>query len=88
MFGYSHMTGGSSGGQAELVRVPHADVGPIKTGQTHMQRYLEPLMKRVAEGEIDLSQIITHRLPLADAPRGYELFQKHEDGCVKVAMTP
>lgn len=60
----------------------------IRTGQTHMHRYLEPLMKRVMEDEIDLSQIITHRLPLAEAPRGYELFQKHEDGCVKVVLTP
>lgn len=60
----------------------------IKTGQTHMHRYLEPLLKRVIKGEIDLSQIITHRLALADAPRGYDLFQKHEDGCVKVVLTP
>jgi len=60
----------------------------IKTGQTHMQRYLEPLLKHVEEGGIDLSQIITHRLALADAPRGYELFQKHEEGCIKVVLTP
>jgi threonine dehydrogenase-like Zn-dependent dehydrogenase len=60
----------------------------IKTGQTHMQRYLAPLMKRVADGEIDLSQIITHRLPLADAAKGYELFQTKKDGCIKVVMTP
>jgi threonine dehydrogenase-like Zn-dependent dehydrogenase len=52
------------------------------------QRYLEPLLKLVVEGEIDLSQIITHRLALADAPQGYDLFQKHEDGCIKVVLTP
>ena len=53
-----------------------------------MQRYLEPLLKHVEEGGSDLSQIITHRLALADAPRGYELFQKHEEGCIKVVLTP
>lgn len=60
----------------------------IKTGQTHMQHYLAPLLERVVEGEIDLAQIITHRLPLAEAPRAYEMFQKHEDGCIKVLLTP
>lgn len=60
----------------------------LKTGQTHMQHYLAPLLDRVLDGEIDLSQIITHRLPLAEAPRGYEMFQKHEDGCIKVFLTP
>jgi len=56
----------------------------IETGQTHTQHYLKPLMKRA----IDLSQIITHRLPLSDAARGYDLFQKHEGGCLKVVLTP
>ncbi len=42
------------------------------TGQTYMQRYLKPLLKHVEEGEIDLFEIITHRLALIDTPRGYD----------------
>ncbi len=60
----------------------------IRSGQTHVQRYLQPLMDRVVAGDIDLSQIITHRLPLADAPKAYEIFQKKQDSCVKVFLTP
>jgi threonine dehydrogenase-like Zn-dependent dehydrogenase len=60
----------------------------IKTGQTHMQRYLKPLLDRVIEGQIDLSRIITHRLPLSDAPKAYDLFQEKKDGCIKVFLTP
>lgn len=60
----------------------------IRTGQTHMQKYLQPLMDRVVAGEIDLSQIITHRLPLKEAPHAYSLFQLKKDGCIKVFLTP
>lgn len=60
----------------------------LKTGQTHMQRYLQPLLERVVSGEIDLSKIITHRIPLSQAPKAYELFQKKHDNCIKVVMTP
>ena len=60
----------------------------LRMGQTHMQKYLQPLMDRVVAGEIDLSEIITHRLPLAEAPQGYEMFQEKKDGCVKVYLTP
>ena len=41
-----------------------------------------------AVAEARLPQIITHYLALADAPRGYDLFQKHEDGCIKGVLTP
>jgi Threonine dehydrogenase and related Zn-dependent dehydrogenases len=60
----------------------------LKTGQTHMQRYLAPLLDRVLAGEIDLSRVITHRLPLSEAPRAYRMFQEKKDGCIKVVMTP
>jgi threonine dehydrogenase-like Zn-dependent dehydrogenase len=60
----------------------------IKSGQTHMHRYMGPLLQRVLAGEIDPSFIITHRLPLEDAPRGYEIFQKHEDNCIKIVLKP
>ncbi len=60
----------------------------IKTGQTHVHRYLEPLLKKIEEAEIDPSFVITHRLRLADAPAAYKMFRDKEDGCIKVVMTP
>jgi threonine dehydrogenase-like Zn-dependent dehydrogenase len=60
----------------------------IKSGQTHVHRYLRPLLARIQRGEIDPTFIITHRLKLDDAPHGYEIFKKKQDGCIKVVMTP
>jgi threonine dehydrogenase-like Zn-dependent dehydrogenase len=60
----------------------------LKMGQTHMQHYLEPLLKKVEEGKIDPSFIITHRMKLEDAPEAYKKFRNKEDGCVKVVLTP
>jgi threonine dehydrogenase-like Zn-dependent dehydrogenase len=60
----------------------------LKTGQTHVHRYLEPLLKRIEVGEIDPSFVITHRLRLADAPQAYATFRDKRDGCIKVVMTP
>lgn len=60
----------------------------IKSGQTHVQRYLEPLLRRIEEGEIDPSFVITHRVSLRDVPAAYEMFRDKKDGCVKVVVTP
>jgi threonine dehydrogenase-like Zn-dependent dehydrogenase len=60
----------------------------IKTGQTHVQRYTEPLLKKIEGGEIDPSFIITHRLPLKEAPSAYKTFRDKEDGCIKVVLKP
>ncbi len=60
----------------------------VKTGQTHVQRYLAPLLERIQDGTIDPSYIITHRLKLDEAPQGYSMFKEKEDGCIKVVMTP
>jgi len=60
----------------------------VKTGQTHVQRYLRPLLDRVQKGEIDPSFVITHRLRLDDAPDGYEIFKHKEDECMKVVLKP
>lgn len=60
----------------------------VRTGQTHVHRYLKPLMKRVRDGEIDPSVIITHTRPLADAADLYATFAKKQDGCVKVVLDP
>jgi threonine dehydrogenase-like Zn-dependent dehydrogenase len=60
----------------------------IKTGQTHVQRYLPQLLDLVVQGKIDPSYVITHRLNLNDAPAGYEAFKHKKDNCIKVVMTP
>jgi threonine dehydrogenase-like Zn-dependent dehydrogenase len=60
----------------------------IKTGQTHVQRYLAPLLARIESGDIDPSFLITHRIPLEHAPDAYELFRTKTDGCIKVVIKP
>jgi threonine dehydrogenase-like Zn-dependent dehydrogenase len=60
----------------------------IKTGQTHMHRYMRPLLRRVESGEIDPAFIITHRFKLEDAPMAYEMFRDKENGCIKVVLQP
>jgi threonine dehydrogenase-like Zn-dependent dehydrogenase len=52
-----------------------------------VQRYLKPLLERIERGEIDPSFVITHRLKLEDAPRGYDIFLHKEDGCEKVVLS-
>lgn len=60
----------------------------FKMGQTHMQHYMQPLLEKVEDGEIDPSFIITHRHDLEEAPEAYENFKDKKDGCVKVVMSP
>jgi threonine dehydrogenase-like Zn-dependent dehydrogenase len=60
----------------------------IKTGQTHVHRYLQPLLERVQKGDIDPSFVISHTLPLEEAPRAYEMFRDKEDHCTKVVLKP
>ena len=60
----------------------------IKTGQCHVQRYMRPLLERIQEGEIDPSFVITHKIPLSQAPIGYELFKHKLDNCLKVVLKP
>ncbi|MCU1490371.1 MAG: Threonine dehydrogenase, partial [Acidimicrobiaceae bacterium] len=60
----------------------------MRTGQCHVQRYMRPLLEHIKAGDIDPSFVVTHRLPLSDAPKGYELFKTKQDGCVKVVLKP
>jgi threonine dehydrogenase-like Zn-dependent dehydrogenase len=60
----------------------------IRSGQCHVHRYLRPLLERIESGEIDPSFVITHRLPLDEAPKGYELFKNKQDDCLKVVLKP
>ena len=60
----------------------------IRTGQTHVQRYLEPLLAKIESGEIDPGFIVTHTAPLERAPELYETFRAKRDGCIKVVLKP
>ena len=60
----------------------------IKTGQTHVQRYLDPLLRKVEAGEIDPSFVITHTVTLDEAPEAYKTFRDKKDGCIKVVIAP
>src|SRR4051795_13505547 len=60
----------------------------IKAGQCHVQRYMQPLLERIERGEIDPSFVITHQMPLDQAPQGYEMFKNKQDECIKVVLKP
>ncbi len=60
----------------------------FRMGQTHVQRYLAPLMERIQKKEIDPTVIITDRIKLDDAAEGYAKFHSHQDECMKVVMKP
>jgi threonine dehydrogenase-like Zn-dependent dehydrogenase len=59
----------------------------VRAGQCHVQRYTRLLLNRIEQGEIDPSFVITHRLPLEEAPNGYETFKRKQDDCVKVVLS-
>jgi threonine dehydrogenase-like Zn-dependent dehydrogenase len=60
----------------------------LKSGQTHVHRYLKPLMEKIDSGQIDPAFVITHTLPLEDAAKGYEIFSEKKDDCVKIVLKP
>jgi threonine dehydrogenase-like Zn-dependent dehydrogenase len=60
----------------------------IKTGQTHVHRYVPELLDHIRSGRIDPSFVVTHRVPLSDAPHAYQIFREKKDGCIKVVLDP
>ncbi|HZP46990.1 MAG TPA: zinc-dependent alcohol dehydrogenase [Vicinamibacterales bacterium] len=60
----------------------------FRMGQTHMMRYMKPLLDLVREGAIDPSFVITHRLPLDRAAEAYHTFRDQKDDCIKVVLKP
>jgi threonine dehydrogenase-like Zn-dependent dehydrogenase len=60
----------------------------IRSGQCHVHRYMRPLLEHIRKGEIDSTFVISHHLPLDEAPRGYDMFKHKEDDCVKVVLRP
>ncbi|MGX1164685.1 threonine dehydrogenase-like Zn-dependent dehydrogenase [Bradyrhizobium sp. USDA 372] len=60
----------------------------MRTGQTHVNRWTDDLLRRIEEGEIDPSFVITHTVPLAQGPEMYQVFRDKRDSCVKVVLKP
>jgi threonine dehydrogenase-like Zn-dependent dehydrogenase len=60
----------------------------MKTGQTHVQRYLAPLMQLIADGKIDPTFLINDRVTIEEGPNAYKRFRDKENGCVKVVISP
>jgi threonine dehydrogenase-like Zn-dependent dehydrogenase len=60
----------------------------MKGGQTHVHRYLGPLLERIERAELDPSFIITHRIGMDEIPQAYRTFRNKEEGCVKVVIRP
>ena len=57
-------------------------------GQTHVQKFMPELLEHIGNGRMHPEVIITHRMKLADAAQAYELFEKQQDDCRKVVLTP
>ena len=60
----------------------------LRGGQAPAHKHIDKLLSYVSEGKVKLDDIITHRLPLSEAPHGYDIFRNKKDGCVKVVLTP
>jgi threonine dehydrogenase-like Zn-dependent dehydrogenase len=60
----------------------------MKTGQTHVQKYLPQLLEMIGNGELDTTFLISHRLPLEQAPEGYRMFKEEQNTCTKVVLKP
>jgi threonine dehydrogenase-like Zn-dependent dehydrogenase len=60
----------------------------IKMGQTHVHKYMRPLLEKIRRGDIDPSFVVSHTFPLDEAPRAYRMLRDKEDECTKVVMKP
>jgi len=58
----------------------------IRTGQCHVHRYMPLLLDHIVAGRIDPSFVITHKLPLTEAAKGYDIFLNKQDKCEKVVL--
>ncbi len=60
----------------------------FRMGQTPVQHYMQKLLSHIEDGDIDPTFIISHRVPLVEAPAAYEMFKEKQNGCIKVVMEP
>jgi threonine dehydrogenase-like Zn-dependent dehydrogenase len=60
----------------------------VRTGQTHVKRWTDDLLRRIEEGEINSTFVISHTEPLGRGPEMYKKFRDKQDGCIKVVLKP
>jgi threonine dehydrogenase-like Zn-dependent dehydrogenase len=60
----------------------------VKSGQTHVQKYMPELLKMIVEGELDTTFLISHRMSLEEAPKGYKMFKEQQNEVTKVVLKP
>jgi threonine dehydrogenase-like Zn-dependent dehydrogenase len=60
----------------------------FRMGQTHVHKYVPRLVDHIQSGDIDPSFVITHKMPLHEAPYGYDIFNKKRDGAIKIVLKP
>ncbi len=60
----------------------------VKSGQTHVQKYSQKLLNMIQEGQLNTTFLISHRLPLEDAPKGYKMFKEQQNETTKVVLKP
>jgi threonine dehydrogenase-like Zn-dependent dehydrogenase len=60
----------------------------LRMNQCNVKRYMPHLLEHIRKGRIDAKGIITHRFPLGEVARAYELFEKKLDGCIKCVLLP
>lgn len=60
----------------------------MRAGQCPVQKYWHHLLQLVERGKLDPSRVITHHMPLNEAPKGYHIFNEKEEGCIKVVLKP
>ena len=60
----------------------------FRMGQCHVQRWTDDLLRRIEDGQIDPSFVITHKVPLSEGPEMYRMFRDKQDSCVKVMLEP
>jgi threonine dehydrogenase-like Zn-dependent dehydrogenase len=60
----------------------------FRMGQTHVNRWTDDLLRRIQEGQIDPTFVITHTVKLEEGPDYYRTFAEKENSCIKVVLKP
>jgi threonine dehydrogenase-like Zn-dependent dehydrogenase len=60
----------------------------VRGGLVHVQRYWKQLLQYVLDNKVNPTFVISHRMPLEDAPTAYKMFDLHEDNILKVILKP
>jgi threonine dehydrogenase-like Zn-dependent dehydrogenase len=60
----------------------------VKSGQTHVQKYMPKLLQMIMDGKLDTTLLISHRLSLEEAPEGYKMFKEQQNEVTKVVLKP